>query len=431
MKRRHKKAPMAAHGLTSVGGTVRICSAYRTIFSSRAYSKTMDGRLRRAVRLGDPRSFEKQIENPSLGSVDASWKVRAERRRVGRATSFRINIMHLKRRTFAALALAAAAVASVAPLARAQEALSEVRLAYAGGPRVWILAKADGAFDKAFGVKTRWIAFASGADVLTLFAAKEIDIARFGSSPAAAGFARKLPIETIGVSGVIATSERLIAKAGVADLKGLEGKTVGAPANSTAQYALEQAIRLNGVDRGKVKIVALKPAEIVAAWTRGDIDAGYVWGPFTQQLEAAGGKQIFATRDLQKDGVLVFNNFVVRKEFAEKHPDIVVKFLKVYQEKVDEYKRDPDKAAKIIADHLSIPFDVSRETLAGLEYPSIKDQLTPQFEGDGATTPNSRIAKAYKDSAEFLASIGELRKDDIPASFAPFINTEYLKKAAQ
>jgi taurine transport system substrate-binding protein len=80
--------------------------------------------------------------------------------------------MHLKRRTFAALALAAAAVASVAPLARAQEALSEVRLAYAGGPRVWILAKADGAFDKAFGVKTRWIAFASGADVLTLFAAR-------------------------------------------------------------------------------------------------------------------------------------------------------------------------------------------------------------------------------------------------------------------
>ena len=28
-----------------------------------------------------------------------------------------------------------------------------------------------------------------------------------------------------------------------------------------------------------------------------------MWGPFTQELEAGGGKEIFATRDLQKDGV--------------------------------------------------------------------------------------------------------------------------------
>ena len=69
-----------------------------------------------------------------------------------------------------------------------------------------------------------------------------------------------------------------------------------------------------------------------------DIDAAYVWGPFSQQLESDGGKEIFATRDLQKDGVLIFNNFAGRKEFAEKYPDLVVKFLRVVQDKVDQYK---------------------------------------------------------------------------------------------
>lgn len=325
--------------------------------------------------------------------------------------------------------LGTAATQAPAP-AVAEEVPAEVRFAYAGSPRVWILGKADGSFDKAFGAKVKWIPFASGADVLTLFAAKEIDIARFGSSPAAAGIARKLPIEVIGISGVIATSERLIARPGIADLKGLEGKSVAAPANSTAQYALEAAIKLNGVDRSKVKLVTLKPAEIVAAWSRGDIDAAYVWGPFTQQLEAAGGKQIFATKDLQKNDVLIFNNFVVRKEFSQKYPELVAKFLRTYQDKVDEYKKDPEAASQIIAKHLDVPLDTARSTLAGLEYPSIAEQLTPAFLGDGKTTPDSRIAKAYKDTASFLAEIGELRKDDVPAGYAPFINTDHLKKAA-
>jgi taurine transport system substrate-binding protein len=136
---------------------------------------------------------------------------------------------------------------------------SEVRFAYAGGPRVWILGKIDSAFDKAFGTRVKWIPFNSGADVLTLFAAKEIDIARFGSSPAAAGIARGLPIEVIGTPEIIATSERLIARKGINKLKDLEGRTVAFPANSTAQYAFEVAVKLAGVERKKIKSLALKP----------------------------------------------------------------------------------------------------------------------------------------------------------------------------
>ncbi|MEI6600892.1 MAG: glycine betaine ABC transporter substrate-binding protein [Comamonadaceae bacterium] len=327
------------------------------------------------------------------------------------------------------LAVAIAALQSFASVAQAQAVPSEVRFAYAGGPRVWILGKIDGAFEKAFGTKVKWIPFASGADVLTLFAAKEIDIARFGSSPAAAGIARKLPVEVIGAPEIIATSERLIARKGIATLKDLEGKTVAFPANSTAQYAFEVAVKLAKVDRSKIKGLALKPAEIVAAWKRNDIDAAYVWGPFSQQLEADSGKEIFATRDLQKDDVLVFNNFVVRKEFAEHHPDLVVKFLRVAQDKVDQYKRDPDAAAQLIATHLDIPLETARSTLSGLQYPSLAEQLTPAYIGIESTKSTSRITRAYKDTANFLADIGEIRKTDVPDSYASAINTTYLQRA--
>ncbi|MDY7577152.1 ABC transporter substrate-binding protein [Herbaspirillum sp. RTI4] len=321
------------------------------------------------------------------------------------------------------------AASGLSSFARAEAVPAEVRFAYAGGPRVWILGKIDGSFDQAFGAKVKWIPFASGGDVLTLFAAKEIDIARFGSSPAAAGIARNLQVEVIGVPEIIATSERLIARKGIASLKDLEGKTVAFPANSTSQYAFEVAIKLAKVDRSKIKALALKPAEIVAAWKRNDIDAAYVWGPFTQQLEADGGKEIFATRDLQKDGVLIFNNYVVRKEFAQKYPELVVKFLRVAQEKVNQYKKDPEASAQLIAKHLDIPVETARSTLSGLQYPSIAEQLTVAYIGDEKTKSGSRITKAYKDTANFLAEIGDIRKSDIPDSYAASINTGFLQRA--
>lgn len=337
---------------------------------------------------------------------------------------------------FKKLAAAAALIvttlgAGVANIAHAEDVPQEVRFAWAGGPRVWILGKIDKSFDKSFGAPVKWIPFATGADVLSLFAAKEIDIARFGSSPAVAGIARKLPIEIISVPEVIATSERLIGRKSknINSIKDIEGKTVAYPPNSTAQYALELAIKVNRLDKSKIRLVPLKPADQVAAWKRGDIDAAYVWGPFTQQFEADGGHEIFVTKQLQKDGYLVYNNFVVRKEFAEKYPQLVVKFLRTYQEKIDQYKKDPDGSAQLIAKHLDIPFDTARSVLTGLEYPSSTEQLTPAFLGNGATTPTSGIAKAAKDTANFLVEIGDLRKSDVPESFAPAINTSYLKQA--
>jgi taurine transport system substrate-binding protein len=84
-------------------------------------------------------------------------------------------------------------------------------------------------------------------------------------------------VEIIGVSGVIASYERLIGKDGINTIKDIEGKRVAYPPNSTAAYALEAAISVNKLDRSKITLLPLRPAEMVAAWKRGDIDAGYVW----------------------------------------------------------------------------------------------------------------------------------------------------------
>lgn len=306
----------------------------------------------------------------------------------------------------------------------------EVRIAYSGGSQVLLLAKVDGSLEKALGAKVKWVQFASGADALNYFASNAIDIANFGSSPAVAGIVRKLPIEIVGVSGVIATYERLIGKAGINQLKDIEGKRVAYPPNSTSQYALDAAIAFYKLDRSKIQLIPLRPAEMVAAWQRGDIDAGYVWAPFAQQLEASGGHQVFTTKDLQPDGYLIYNNYVVRKAFAEQYPQVVVNFLKVHQQKVDEFRRDPERAAAIVAKEVGAPVATATNTLAGLQYPTLTEQGTAAWLGNGNDTDNSGIGQAVSKTAHFLESTGDVRQRDIPASWQGAIDSRFVRQAA-
>ena len=237
-------------------------------------------------------------------------------------------------------------------------------------------------------------------------------------------------MEIVGVSGVIASYERLIGKDGITRINDIEGKRVAYPPNSTAQYALEAAISVNHLDRSKITLLPLRPAEMVAAWKRGDIDAGYVWAPFAQELEASGGHQVFATKDLQKDGYLIYNNYVVRKAFAEQYPQTVSAFLRVHQEKVDEFKKDPERAAAIVAKEVGAPVTTAVNTLGGLEYPTLTQQGTADWLGNGTQTTDSGIGKALTKTSDFLAGIGEIRKRDIPANWDSAINSRYIRDAA-
>lgn len=307
---------------------------------------------------------------------------------------------------------------------------NEVRVAYSGGSQVLMLAKADGSLEKALHSPVKWVQFATGADALSYFASNAIDIANFGSSPTTAGIVRKLPIEIIGVSGVIASYERLIGKDSIKSIKDIEGKRVAYPPNSTAQYALEAAISVNKLDRSKITLLPLRPAEMVAAWQRGDIDAGYVWAPFAQELESSGGHQIFATKELQKDGYLIYNNYAVRKAFADQYPETVVAFLKVHQQKVDQFKQDPEQAAAIVAKEVGAPVTTAANTLSGLEYPSLAEQGTAAWLGNGTDTSQSGIGQALTKTADFLAGIGEIRKRDIPTNWDTAIDSRYIREAA-
>jgi len=314
--------------------------------------------------------------------------------------------------------------ASAPPAAFAQAKPDIVRLGFYGGPRPWVIGKATQMFDKDLGTKVEWIQFSSGADALTALASGQVDISRMGSTPTVAAIARGLSIEMIAISGVIATSERLIAKVGIKSPADLRGKRIAYPPGSTAHYALMAALKVAKLAASDVTLLSLKPAEMLAAWHRGDIDAAYVWGPFSHQMEGAGGTQILATKDLQSNGYYVWNDYVVRKDFAKRYPELVVQFLKTFEKTVEMYKADTAAMVKLIAGHLGQDESAVADTMAGLTFPTLREQLSPQFLGAGGP-----ILDAMKFQAEFLVELGDLRSREVPKSFAAGVTTSFLEQA--
>ena len=102
-------------------------------------------------------------------------------------------------------------------------------------------------------------------------------------------------------------------------------------------------------------------------------------------MEAAGGKQILATEQLQKNGDYVWNDYVVRKEFAEKYPDIVVKFLQTYEQTVEMYNQDR-KAWQAGRPTPESERAAVRDTMAGLYFPLFKEQLSASCWAKAATS---------------------------------------------
>lgn len=105
-------------------------------------------------------------------------------------------------------------------------------------------------------------------------------------------------------------------------------------------------------------------------------------------------------------------------------------FLRVHQQKVDEFKNDPERAAGIVAKEVGAPVTTAANTLGGLEYPTLAQQGTADWLGNGTQTTDSGIGKALSKTSHFLAGIGEIRKRDIPANWDTAIDSRYIREAA-
>jgi len=331
----------------------------------------------------------------------------------------------MKRLAFLALAIGLLLVAKPAPSA---DLPSVINIGTQQIPNGETLVKAYGYF-KELGVKVNLVEFDSGKDVITALASGGIDLGMLGTTPASVGISTGIPIELIWIHDVIGKAESLAVKAdsGISGLKDLAGKKIATPFGSTAHYSLLNALKFEKLNAKSVTILDLQPADIYAAWQRGDIDGAYVWHPTLGKLLADGGKVIVTSEDLAAKGVITADVEVVRTEFARKYPELVADYLKLQIRAVDIYKNNFDEAVNTVAKAFDISPEESKQQITELIWLTPQEHLSPKYLGTSSRKGN--IAKTFKSTAEFLVEQKLIEKSPDLSVFEKAVNPAYIEKA--
>jgi taurine transport system substrate-binding protein len=315
--------------------------------------------------------------------------------------------------------------------ALAQAKPDKVVIGYQDVPNEEIIAKQLGWHEKEMGVKIDWKKFDSGRDVNTAIAAGSVDIGLVGSSPAAAGLSTGVPYEVIWIYDVIAENEALVVKKGkgISKFADLAGKKVAAPFGSTTHYHLLVAFKVFGLDPKKATVLDMQPPDMLAAWQRGDIDAGFVWEPTLVKMIESGGEVLVSSKQLADKGYITADVAVARKGFSEKYPQLVSAYLASLSKAVDYYRQNGAEAAKLQAKEFNLPEAEMTRQMKTMVMLNGKEQLDAKYLG--ACAKRGALAKALKDTADFLKAEKRIKDAPALAAFEKGVNPCYLEKAVK
>jgi taurine transport system substrate-binding protein len=291
----------------------------------------------------------------------------------------------------------------------------------------------SGELEKATGYNITWNKFAGGGDVIRAMASGDIQVGEVGSSPAAAAASQGMDVQVFWVLDDIGNAEQLVARngSGIETVADLKGKKVGVPFVSTTHYQLLFALEEAGVDPKDVEILNMRPADIAAAWERGDIDATFVWDPALSTVKKT-GKVLVSAGELAAKGRPTFDAIMVDRSWAAENKEFMTTLVKMLAAKDEEYRANKDKwtadsaEAKAVAkrsgaDPANVP-----NALAAYHFVPLQEQASDAWLGGGS---ESGVAKALQQTSEFLKEQG--RVTDTASDYGQFVTDEFVKAAAQ
>jgi taurine transport system substrate-binding protein len=324
----------------------------------------------------------------------------------------------------------AAATIALSAAAQAADAPAKVTIGYLNLVNAQLVTKHLGLISKEMpGVEIKYIKIGGGGDMLRVIAGNEVDFGGLGNPPTAIGVTRGLPIQGILVLNMLDYVESLVVRTSkdIKSIKDLKGKTVAAPFGATTHYMLLQALSNEGVDPASMKILDLAPADIASAWVRGDLDAAWFWEPNLDKAVKNGGNILMTSGDMARRGYPTWDIGVVMNDFAAKHPDYVLKFVKAECAGIDFWLKNPDKTAEIIADELSLPLADATRMMKGTEMVPCDQQVTAKYLG--SSSAKGQFVDTLLATADFLVKQDRLPKAPPRKDFETFLAPSYVEKA--
>lgn len=253
-----------------------------------------------------------------------------------------------------ALVVGLAACTSSAEKSEGGPELPRLRLGYF--PNVThapaLVGVARGDFEKALDGKAHFesSSYNAGPSVIEAIMAGHLDLAYIGPSPTLNGYAISKGAEVRVIAGAVENGVLIIGNKnkGITTLEQLKGGRIATPQLGNTQdisakhyvtKELGSTLKSNG---GDTDVIPMANPDIELLFAKDQLDAAWVpepWG--TRLVEQGVGTIIAHERDLWPEKRFTLTMVIARAEFLEKHPELVVEFLKVHQRLTNELAADP------------------------------------------------------------------------------------------
>jgi sulfonate transport system substrate-binding protein len=220
--------------------------------------------------------------------------------------------------------LGAMAVAPMAAgAARAAEAPREFRIGYQKSGLL-VVARQQGTLDarlKSLGVENvKWIEFQYGPPLMEALGLGALDLGAAGDTPPL--FAQAAGAKIVYAAATPAQQSAILVPpdSPLKSLADVKGKKLAFAKGSSSHNFVVQALAKAGLAYTDITPVYLNPADAIAAFARGSVDAWAVWDPYFAIAERRHNARVLTTTK----GVLESNSFyLANRDFAAKHPAVL------------------------------------------------------------------------------------------------------------
>jgi sulfonate transport system substrate-binding protein len=145
--------------------------------------------------------------------------------------------------------------------------------------------------------KVSWSDFTSGPPMLQAMASGSVDIGGVGDAPPVFAASGGEAVEIVGARQTNGDQDALLVPKGspITSISQLKGKKIAYASGSSGNYNLLTVLNKASLTTKDVNLVNLQPADALAAFTSGSVEAWDVWPPYVQQVVAQNGAKVLAT----------------------------------------------------------------------------------------------------------------------------------------
>jgi sulfonate transport system substrate-binding protein len=142
-----------------------------------------------------------------------------------------------------------------------------------------------------------WSDFTSGPPMLEAMASGSVDIGGVGDAPPVFAASGGEAVEIVGARTTAGDQDAVVVpkNSPITSIQQLKDKKIAYGSGSSANYNLLTVLTKAGLTTKDVTLVNLQPADALAAFTSGSVDAWDIWPPYVQQVVAQDGARVLAT----------------------------------------------------------------------------------------------------------------------------------------